>query len=208
MAKEETRLYYVNKRFVFEDFTKSLKMYIETVFKNGDIQFQENENIFIIQAKEKGTLKTVSGMRITTIIRTKLENNVLSVTQGQGKWNASRGLGMGIGMAIFWPTLVTTGIGAYQQSRTTNKVFDYINSFINNLIMDGSNVIDEDYIKEISYTSSERICSNCSKPVSANVAYCTMCGSRVSVICSYCGTENLTDNKFCKNCGKELLVSI
>jgi|GEM_PF-2531940 len=79
-------------------------------------------NGYIIQGKQKGNIfKTALGLDMAVTITLIPEGNDLKSSIGAGKW-MDKAIGTGIGLLIFWPSLLTTGWGIYMQQKLFSKI--------------------------------------------------------------------------------------
>lgn len=83
----------------------------------------------VVQARKESTWRSLAGMNnaLTTVLTAEGEH--IGVEVGGAKW-ADKGVAAGVGLLIFWPTLVTAGVGAYQQTQLQSQVWQFIDRHI------------------------------------------------------------------------------
>jgi hypothetical protein len=83
----------------------------------------------MVQARKEDTLRKIAGMSSALSAVLDLEGEYVSVEMGGAKW-ADKGVAAGVGAIIFFPALITAGVGAYQQSQLTSKAWQFVEQFI------------------------------------------------------------------------------
>ncbi|MCP4002265.1 MAG: hypothetical protein GY727_15250, partial [Gammaproteobacteria bacterium] len=84
----------------------------------------EDEDI-LLQIAKKGTWRKFTGKSTALNIVFKQTKGNLTVEIGAGRWIDKAAVGT-VSMFVLWPLAVTSGIGAWQQIKTPDKVFDFI----------------------------------------------------------------------------------
>lgn len=103
-------------------------------------------------------------------------------------------------MVLFAPLAVTAAVGAYNQKKLPNEIFEHIEKYLlgggNNVIMSsfGANAANE----------NEVICPNCNSANNNNTKFCGNCGSPLTATCPNCGASVALDTKFCNQCGSPM----
>lgn len=152
-----------------------------------------------VQARKEDTLRKVAGMStaLTTVITR--EGEYVCVDVGGAHW-MDKGVVAGVGALLFFPALITAGIGAYQQSHLNNEAWQFVEQYIR------TNVGQDSKHKPASLENPLAIANRCPNPqcgqsLMAGARFCPACGSVISKRCLNCGHE-LTDGAgFCEGCG-------
>ncbi len=90
---------------------------------------QVSETGFMVQARKEATLRKIAGMSSALTAVLNMEGEYVSVEMGGAKW-ADKGVAAGVGAIIFFPALITAGVGAYQQSQLQTKAWQFIEQYI------------------------------------------------------------------------------
>ena len=93
-------------------------------FKTQRLDIDENQSL-LIQIKKEGSWRGYLGMDTTLNILFHYSNEILTVEIGAGKW-ADKAAAGAVGMFIFAPLAITAGIGAWEQMKMPDQIFDYI----------------------------------------------------------------------------------
>lgn len=119
----------INNRFYIpvEDGKKVINLLISRLKSDGyETQAFSQDNQTLIQAKRGGALRTIFGTSTAININVNYSSDSFDVDFSNGKW-VGKGVVGGIGaFVVFWPLLVTAGIGAYNQSELSNKILNII----------------------------------------------------------------------------------
>ena len=82
-----------------------------------------------VQARKESTWRTLLGMAQALTIQMVPQEDELVVEVGGAKW-MDKGVATGVGLLVLWPTLVTAGIGAWQQSHLDDRAWAIIERYI------------------------------------------------------------------------------
>lgn len=82
-----------------------------------------------VQARREDTFRNLAGMSSALTISIYPEGENISVEMGNAKW-LDKGAVAAVGALIFWPALVTAGIGAYQQNQLQTQAWQFIENTI------------------------------------------------------------------------------
>ena len=83
----------------------------------------------IIQARKEGFLRTVVGMSSAITVTIDQKETYLLIEVGGANW-ADKAGAAAIGFVVFWPTLVSAGFGAYEQTKILKQSWDVIHRYI------------------------------------------------------------------------------
>lgn len=83
----------------------------------------------MVQAGKEDSLRKSFGMSSALTAVLTMENEYVAVEMGGAKW-ADKGVAAGIGAVIFFPALITAGVGAYQQSQLQTHAWQFIEQYI------------------------------------------------------------------------------
>ncbi len=90
-------------------------------------QLSTEAHSVLLQIKKRGGWRDLVGMSTSLNIVFTQAADTLTVEIGAGKWIDKATVGT-VSMFILWPLAVTAGIGAWEQARLPDKIFDYIGS--------------------------------------------------------------------------------
>ncbi len=94
------------------------------------IQVMQGPNAgFMVQARKEDTLRKIAGMSTALTAVLTLENEYVCVEMGGAKW-LDKGVAAGVGALVFFPALITAGVGAFQQSQLLNHAWQFIEQFV------------------------------------------------------------------------------
>lgn len=79
----------------------------------------------LLQIKKRGGWRDFVGMATSLNIVFHQSGDALTVEIGAGKWIDKAAVGA-VSMLILWPLAVTAGLGAWEQMKMPEKIFDYI----------------------------------------------------------------------------------
>jgi hypothetical protein len=79
----------------------------------------------LLQIKKRGGWRDFVGMATSLNIVFRQSVDTLTVEIGAGKWIDKAAVGT-VSMFILWPLAVTAGVGAWEQMKLPEKVFNYI----------------------------------------------------------------------------------
>lgn len=88
-----------------------------------------SQTSLMVQARKEDTLRKIAGMSQALSAVLDLQGEYVGVEIGGAKW-ADKGVAAGVGAIIFFPALITAGVGAYQQSQLTTKAWQFVEQFI------------------------------------------------------------------------------
>jgi len=163
-----------------------------------------------VQARKEATWRTVLGMAqaLTTQLVPQEDNLVVEI--GGAKW-VDKGVATGIGLLILWPTLITAGIGAWQQSQLDDRAFEVIERYITSK---GGHLVTSAAIAPVSTQAAPSVkCPNCGASLRPGAKFCEQCGTpapqpepeKPKMTCPNCGHELRPEAKFCPNCGASVV---
>ena len=88
-------------------------------------QLSADSQSLLLQIKKRGGWRDFVGMATSLNILFRPSGDTLTVEIGAGKWVDKAAVGA-VSMLILWPLAITAGIGAWEQMKTPEKIFDYI----------------------------------------------------------------------------------
>jgi hypothetical protein len=86
----------------------------------------ETDNV-LLQIKKRGGWRDLVGMATSLNVVFSYSADTLTVEIGAGKWIDKAAVGT-VSMFILWPLAVTAGIGAWEQMKMPDKIFEHIAS--------------------------------------------------------------------------------
>ncbi|HLL76863.1 MAG TPA: TIR domain-containing protein [Pyrinomonadaceae bacterium] len=81
----------------------------------------------LLQVKKRGGWRDLVGMSTSLNILFHQSGDTLSVEIGAGKWIDKAAAGT-VSLLILWPLAITAGIGAWEQMKLPDRIFDFIGS--------------------------------------------------------------------------------
>jgi TIR domain len=81
----------------------------------------------LLQIKKRGGWREFVGMSTSLNIAFNQADDTLTVEIGAGKW-IDKAVAGTVSMFVLWPLAITAGLGAWEQTKMPDKVFDYIGS--------------------------------------------------------------------------------
>jgi ribosomal protein L40E len=200
---EEKRFYGPN--IIIQDLAQSL----ETWYIQNDFQTQivpsEDGSIFV-QARKDDWMRKITGMATTLTTIFHKEGDYIRVEIGQGSWLDKAVVGAA-SWFIFPPTMITAGIGLYEQTRLRNKSLQFIQEYIDFGSERAIALSLKLNLKPVPMKEEEQpdqiLCQECQQPLSGEAKFCRHCGAPVEKFCANCGQKNIWDAKFCEHCGSQ-----
>jgi hypothetical protein len=94
-----------------------------------ETQTLQTPNGLTVQIRKEEMLRKIAGMSSALTVVMAMEGEYVAVEIGGAKW-ADKGVAAGVGAIIFFPALITAGIGAFQQSQLNNHAWQFIEQYI------------------------------------------------------------------------------
>jgi hypothetical protein len=88
-------------------------------------QVSADDQSLLIQIKKRGGWRDLVGMATSLNILFHHNNDTLTVEIGAGKWVDKAAVGT-VSLFILWPLAITAGMGAWEQMKMPDKIFDFI----------------------------------------------------------------------------------
>lgn len=83
----------------------------------------------LVQARKEGFLRSVVGMSTAISVTINQLESHMQIEVGGANW-ADKAGAAAIGVVVFWPTLVSAGFGAYEQSKMLKQTWDVVDRYI------------------------------------------------------------------------------
>ncbi len=90
-------------------------------------QVNTDEDSILLQIKKRGSWRDLVGMATSLNIVFHSGEDTLTVEIGAGKWIDKAAVGT-VSLLILWPLAITAGMGAWEQMKMPDRIFDYIGS--------------------------------------------------------------------------------
>ncbi|HET9525172.1 MAG TPA: TIR domain-containing protein [Pyrinomonadaceae bacterium] len=91
-------------------------------------QISADHDSVLLQIKKRGSWRDLVGMATSlNVVFHAGEENTLTVEIGAGKWIDKAAVGT-VSLLILWPLAITAGIGAWEQMKMPENIFEYIGS--------------------------------------------------------------------------------
>jgi len=106
---------------------------VEQLFRVEGLDTQKIENpgqIIIQGRKPPAWYKKILGLEVAATVTLTVDSNNLIIEIGGATW-IDKAASVGIGMLVFWPTLLTAGWGAYVQNVLFKKIDDALQTHLN-----------------------------------------------------------------------------
>lgn len=88
-------------------------------------QVSADDQSLLIQIKKRGGWRDLVGMATSLNILFHHSNDTLTVEIGAGKWVDKAAVGT-VSLFILWPLAITAGMGAWEQMKMPDKIFDFV----------------------------------------------------------------------------------
>jgi hypothetical protein len=180
-----------------------------------------------IQARKESTLRMLAGMSSALSIVVQPEGENLAVEMGNAKW-VDKGAVAAVGALVFWPALVTAGVGAYQQNQLMTQAWRKIEEYMGTNSAYGNRIAGPISQPGTSApaapatptgggtaappppinmaaggapSAASATCPQCGHPLREGAKFCDNCGSPTSASCPNCGKALRPGARFCDECG-------
>jgi TIR domain len=90
-------------------------------------QVNTDEDSVLLQVKKRGSWRDLVGMATSLNVVFHTEEDTLTVEIGAGKWIDKAAVGT-VSLLILWPLAITAGMGAWEQMKLPDRIFDYVGS--------------------------------------------------------------------------------
>lgn len=90
-------------------------------------QMNTDDESLLLQVKKRGSWRDLVGMATSLNIVFHTGEDTLTVEIGAGKWIDKAAVGT-VSLFILWPLAITAGMGAWEQMKMPDRIFDYIGS--------------------------------------------------------------------------------
>lgn len=174
-----------------------------------DVQVMPVEgDAWLVQARQERGWKAAIGMGLATnIVLTRLGPS-LKVEVGQGKW-MDKAVAGAVGLLLLWPALIPAAIGAWQQSKLPQEVFDQVASYVARRGVGVASPWQQASAAPPPSAAETAPCPACGQPIKVGAKFCEHCGQAVPPeppaenkrLCAQCGAELTATSKFCAECG-------
>jgi hypothetical protein len=84
-----------------------------------------DDQSLLIQIKKRGGWRDLVGMATSLNILFHHSSETLTVEIGAGKWVDKAAVGT-VSLFILWPLAITAGMGAWEQMKMPDKIFDFV----------------------------------------------------------------------------------
>jgi len=122
--------HYTCNKFSFDNLINGIVKWLENQKYNVQI-INTVDGKKILQLSQGGFLRNVTGMSSALNVLFDHKEKKLVVEIGAGKW-ADKAAAGAVGMIVFAPLAITAGIGAWQQAKIPEKIFNYIDFQLTN----------------------------------------------------------------------------
>jgi RNA polymerase subunit RPABC4/transcription elongation factor Spt4 len=170
-----------------------------------------------IQARKEDTLRKIAGMSSALTVNIAFEGDYVGVEVGGAKW-ADKGAAGAVGALIFFPVLITAGVGAYQQSQLQSKAWQFIDQYIKSNSTFGGSAMGAQTIPPFPGQQPMQPVPGAGQPASppplnmgrgtstasttgqASAGTCTQCGHAIPPGARFCGECGTPVARTCKSC--------
>ena len=156
-----------NKKFI-----NSIYQFINANY-DAEIQVLGPPEDAVIQIRERGIVKKITGMSSAITVHTRVEGDTLFIEEGKAEW-MNKIVSAGIGALIFLPLVALPGIGAYMQDKMIKDVSFFISGYLER---NGLTLISP-YAEP---TEPKKICPACNAENSVDFKYCRECGKSLTI---------------------------
>jgi hypothetical protein len=88
-------------------------------------QVSADDQSLLVQIKKRGSWRDLVGMATSLNVLFHHNNETLTVEIGAGKWVDKAAVGA-ISLFILWPLAIPAGMGAWEQMKMPDKIFDFV----------------------------------------------------------------------------------
>ncbi len=173
--------------------------------KGMETQSAEIQGGYVVQGRQnKSAWKTLTGMRLAITVQMTLVNDSLTVTAGEGEWMDKIGVGA-VGAIVFFPLLITAGVGAYQQNKLPDEIFQTVQRFLQTGAVP---FVTQNAAPQPAPAAAKPEatvpCPVCQAPCRPGAKFCESCGAPLENNCKSCGAPLSLGAKFCPECGQSV----
>ncbi len=111
-----------------EDLIKSVREWLEDKDFNCEKYITE-EGHTLIQIEKRGTWRKFVGMSTALNIIFQQVNNSINIEICKEKW-VDKALTATASIVLFWPLVVSTGMGSWEQMKMPELIYDYVEHFL------------------------------------------------------------------------------
>jgi len=90
-------------------------------------QLSADDQSLLVQIKKRGGWRDLVGMATSLNILFHQNDDTLTVEIGAGKWVDKAAVGA-VSLVILWPLAITAGMGAWEQMKMPDRIFDFVGS--------------------------------------------------------------------------------
>jgi hypothetical protein len=90
-------------------------------------QLSADDQSLLVQIKKRGGWRDLVGMATSLNILFHHNSDTLTVEIGAGKWVDKAAVGA-VSLVILWPLAITAGMGAWEQMKMPDRIFDFVGS--------------------------------------------------------------------------------
>jgi hypothetical protein len=172
-----------------------------------EVQVLKGGEITIIQSRKETTITNLTGLSSALTVRFVPESNGIRVEVGVSKWIEKAAVGI-VGLAVFWPLIVTSVIGVYNQQKLIQDVWRVMDDVAG--VTSSSDTGHGAWSTVAGYKpgswSEDVTCASCGAVLPAGVGFCARCGANLQKAhnCAACGVKNQPGARFCNGCGAKL----
>jgi hypothetical protein len=169
-----------------------------------ETQVLSSNDITIVQAKKESTITNLTGLSSALTVRFVPEGGGTRVEVGISKWIDKAAVGI-VGLAVFWPLIVTSAIGFYNQQKLIEDVWRILDDQVGiNTPEPGAWTGAGGY--RPGAWAEDVTCASCGAVLPAGVGFCARCGAdlKQTPVCAACGVKNQPGARFCSGCGERL----
>jgi len=171
----------------------------------------------LVQARREEGWRQVLGMSLATNIVLNEVGPNIKVECGQGKWLDKAVVGA-VGLLILWPAMIPAALGAWQQSKLPEEIFDRVEAYISRQPTDDESTKAAEvptWPESVDRVASTQ-CPSCGGAVPVGAKFCQHCGAAIPDLapaastqgefCAACGAELAEGSKFCSECGAKTVA--
>jgi hypothetical protein len=116
--------HYVSRQDNLPRLISEVKSWLDSQGFDSQQMNTENESL-LLQIKKRGGWRDFVGMATSLNIVFNQSDDTLTVEIGAGKWIDKAAVGT-VSLFILWPLAITAGMGAWEQMKLPQKIFDFI----------------------------------------------------------------------------------
>ena len=202
----DAKVFRMGSGLTLEDVAHALEDFLRTKKFLETEGVSQSESSYFIQARQTESWKKFVGMDQAIQVRLSVYGGMLTVDLGAGRWVDKLGAAV-VGSIVFAPLMITAAIGAIDQQKLPQEIFDFVQryTFLGKPLDINDFAPKEEPVQP--EAPAQARCAACGTALPEGAKFCPECGKPAAkkTVCPVCGTVPKSENaKFCAECGAPL----